>query len=196
MAATDLKNDTSDPLARTVDVERDRVGMQIDEAMMDFVNENSGWGGRFRSHGDAVERGWGRLRTEYNFIRERCAETKTPFVRAAFDALYAPELAAAMKPIGGPGMGQRRSNRVRVFATTALESQAWAKKIWITEGPCKRLGEVGEIGIRRLEAPSYPLSQDSDEPRMQLPPEKFWRLYLKKLEAIRKLEADGKGKPT
>src|ERR1041385_7907573 len=82
------------PPAPTVDVPRDRFHLTIDSELIDWINDNSDAGGRFRSHGDAVERGWARLEAERTFIVGRCKETSTPFKLLAFRQLYAADLEA------------------------------------------------------------------------------------------------------
>lgn len=162
----DPKPKRQEALAPTVDVERERYSLTLDARVIDWVNIHSRAGGMFRSHGDAVERAWARLRAEHDFIRERCRSTKRPFDAKAFAALYAAELEAAREPTGP---------RLRAFATVAVELRDWCLATWIKNPLADSLAQAAEVGLRRLMLGAHPVPEQGI--MLTLAPEKFWRAY-------------------
>jgi hypothetical protein len=158
-------------------VPRDRFHLTIDSELIDWINDNSDAGGRFRSHGDAVERGWARLEAERTFIVGRCKETSTPFKLLAFRQLYAADLEAGRQ-------GHIEQRLVRYWPHVAIDLKDRMLKEWVKTGLCADLSEVSEVGVRRLKAGSYAVTPVSDEPRLTLPPEQFFALYREALAGL------------
>lgn len=167
------------PLADRVDVPRDRENLALDADLVEWINENSAAGGWFRSHGDAVEAAFSRLRTERFFIEEQCRSRGVAFKPAAFWHLYKDDLQRLPPSVRGrPSKGEdRETNRLLVGATVAVELVAWANKTWLKEGIVERLAQVAEIGLRRLRTGGHRVDPGTEEPKLTLEPDKFWRLY-------------------
>lgn len=167
------------PLAPRVDIVRERETLALEGELVDWINENSAAGGWFRSHGDAVEAAFDRLRTEHSFIEQRCRTRKVPFKSAAFWHLYKDELQQLSPGARGRPRGKDlpEPTRVLVGATMAVELVAWANMTWLVDGVVERLSQVAEIGLRRLRIGGHRLNPDAEEPKLTVEPETFWRLY-------------------
>lgn len=168
-------------MADSVEIPRERERLAIPRDLVDWINEHCHAGGWFRSHGDAAEKGLGRLRAERAFIERRGREAGVPFDAKAFYALYQGEVEAVATKTGRPPKASARlaTDNVLIRATVAVELVEWANTTWLHNGPVDRLAQVVAIGIERLRAAGHLPDHTADASGSGFKPDEFWQLYRK-----------------
>ena len=175
----ELGHRMADTESRTI--ERVRVPLRLEPALVDWVNENSQDGGPFGGPSHAADRAIRRMQVEHAFIQESCRANGVPFRAKAFWGLYAQELDASPAQLAGRPAADEGVLRTRIYVTVSTNLLDWADKVCISGGPFEGMSQVVEVGLRRLQAGEARLKAGDSEPKITLPPGEFWRRYEKLL---------------